>query len=327
MNEAIFLEKWRLEKPMYEAWGDMVVHTINNKLQDQQIDDLDSFFKIPVKARLKTENSLLDKAFRRNKPYENPYNDIEDKVGVRFVVLLTSDIEIIKKIIKDSSVWDYDLSRDFKEEQEKDPLIFTYQSVHFILRPKQLVSHNGIDIQPSTPCEVQIRTLLQHAHAELTHDAIYKSKRIAQPKVHRTVAKSMALIETTDEFFCRVTTELNRGPLTDLRIVEQLDSIYVDLTNLIPTHHKSSLSIWDAFESFIDEELIQNIQSFIHRNPHIALLIKEKYTKHSIYRESIVLFIFWMLKKYKNSLLNNWPLPLENLDLLASDIGVSISID
>jgi len=327
MNEVVFLEKWRLEKPMYEAWGDMVVHTIKNKLQDQQIDDLDSFFKIPVKARLKAENSLLDKAFRRNKSYDNPYDDIEDKVGVRFVVLLTSDIEIIENIIQESFIWDYDLSRDFKEEQEKDPLIFTYQSVHFILRPKELISHNGIEIHPSTPCEVQIRTLLQHAHAELTHDAIYKSKRIAQPKVHRTVAKSMALIETTDEFFCRVTTELNRGPLTDFKIVEKLDSMYIALTNLHPNHQKSSLSIWDAFESFIDEELIQNIQLFISRNPHISELIKEKYTKYSFYQESIVLFLFWMLKKHKNSLLNNWPLPLENLDLLASDIGVSIPID
>lgn len=327
MNEVIFLEQWRLEKPMYEAWGDMIVHTIKSKLQDQQIDDIDSFFKIPVKARLKAENSLLDKAFRRNKSYENPYQDIEDKVGVRFVVLLTYDIEIIENIIKDCSLWDYDLSRDFKEEQDKDPLIFTYQSVHFILRPKHLISHNGVDIQPSTPCEVQIRTLLQHAHAELTHDAIYKSKRIAQPKVHRTVAKSMALIETTDEFFCRVTTELNRGPLTDLRIVEQLDSMYMALTNLQPTHQKSSLSIWDAFEPFINEELIQNIQLFLNRNSHIAPLIKEKYAKYSIYRESIVLFIFWMLKRHKNSLLSNWPLQVENLDLLARDIGVSIPLD
>src|SRR5690606_13995827 len=122
-------------------------------------------------------------------------------------------------------------------------------------------------------------------------------------------------------------TELNRGPLTDLKIVEKLDSMYIALTNLHPTHQKSSLSIWDAYEAFIDEELIQNIQLFIDRNSHIAELIKEKYAKHLFYKESVVLFIFWMLKKHKNSLLNNWPLPLENLDLLASDIGVSIPID
>lgn len=327
MNELIFLEKWKTEKTMYKAWGDFVIQIIENKLQELGTDDLDSFFKIPVKSRLKTQDSLLDKAFRRNKSYADPYLEIEDKVGVRFVVLLTSDIEIIEDIIKENLIWDYDLSRDFKEEQEKDPLIFTYQSVHFILRPKKSILHNTIEIKPSTPCEVQIRTILQHAHAELTHDAIYKSKRIAQPKVHRTVAKSMALIETTDEFFCRVTKELNQGPLINLKIVEQLDSMYIALTELQPNHQKSSLSIWDAFEEFIDGELIHNIQLFIDKNKYIPEIIKEKYLLNTIYRESIVLFIFWMLKKHKNILLKNWPLPLENLAPLAIDIGVSIPID
>ncbi|MBV7307290.1 RelA/SpoT domain-containing protein [Acinetobacter sp. CWB-G5] len=327
MNELIFLEKWNLEKPMHQAWGNFIVHTIKNKLQDHGIEDLDSFIKIPIKSRLKEENSLLDKAFRRNKPYVDPYAEIEDKVGIRFVVLLTSHIDLISEIIQEYTFWNFDLSKDFKAEQAKDPLIFTYQSVHFILRPKEVFTYDGVEIHPSTPCEVQIRTLLQHAHAELTHDAIYKSKKIAEPLVHRTVAKSMALIETTDEFFCKVTEQLNSGPLTELKIVEQLDSLYLTLTDLQPNNQKSSLSIWDAFEAYINDSLIDDIQKFIKKNPYISLIIKEKYTKNSIYRQSIVIFIYWMLKKNKNTLLKDWPLPLEELDSLASDIGVSIGID
>lgn len=327
MNELIFVERWKSEKPMYKAWGDFIIQQIESELQEYGIENLDSFFKIPVKSRLKTQDSLLDKAFRRNKSYTDPYLEIEDKVGIRFVVLLTADIEIIENIIKNNSFWTYNLSRDFKEEQEKDPLIFTYQSVHFILRPKTSIIHSGVQIETSTPCEVQIRTILQHAHAELTHDAIYKSKRIAQPAVHRTVAKSMALIETTDEFFCRVKHKLNNGLLVDLKIVEKLDSLYIQITGLQPIHQKSSLSIWDTFEDFINTDLIQNIQIFTAKNPYIAEIVKQKYHENSIYRESVVLFIFWMLKRHKNVLLNNWPLPLQNLDPVASDIGISIQID
>lgn len=327
MNELVFLEKWNLEQPMYKAWGSFIIQTIKEQLQNSGVEDIDSFLKIPVKSRLKTDNSLLDKAFRRNKPYTDPYAEIEDKVGVRFVVLLTSHIDIISNLIKENPNWNYDLCRDFKAEQAKDPLMFTYQSVHFILRPKNPITYSGVEIDTSTPCEVQIRTLLQHAHAELTHDAIYKSNKIAEPHVHRTVARSMALIETTDEIFCKVTDELNAGPLKDYSIIEQLDSLYYSLTQLQSNNQKSSLSIWDAFEQFIDENLISNIQKFIAKNPAIPMIIKEKYSGNSIYRQSIVLFIYWMLKKNKHTLLNNWPLPTAELDTLASDIGVSIAID
>lgn len=327
MNESEFLEKWNQEKPMYEAWGNLIVQTIRDELQAYGIEDLESFIKIPIKSRLKTDNSLADKAFKRKKSYEDPYNEIEDKVGIRFVVLLTSDIDIISKIIKENELWSFDLSRDFKAEQAKDPLLFTYQSVHFILRPNNKISHEGIEILSSTPCEVQIRTLLQHAHAELTHDAIYKSNKVAEPEVHRTVAKSMALIETTDEFFCRVTDLLNAGPLKDFKIIEQLDSLYYANVNLHSYNQKSSLVIWDAFENLIDENLINNIQLFISKNPAISLIIKDNYSKNSIYRQSVVLFIYWMLKRQKTTLLEYWPLPLDDLNLLASDIGVSIAID
>lgn len=327
MNEIEFLDKWNIEKPMYQAWGNLIIHTIRDGLQSCGIEDLDSFIKIPVKSRLKADNSLLDKAYKRNKPYIDPYSEIEDKVGLRFIVLLTADIDIISKIIKENNIWKYDLSRDFNEEREKDPLLFTYQSVHFILRPHKDIFYEGVEILTSTPCEVQIRTLLQHAHAELTHDAIYKSKKVAEPEVHRTVAKSMALIETTDEFFCRVTNLLNAGPLKDFKIIERLDSLYYTHVNLHSYNEKSSLVIWDAFEEFIDENLIDSIQNFISKAPAIPEMIRSKYSSNSIYRQSIILFIYWMLKKQKNTLLDNWPLPRTELDLLASDIGVSIAID
>lgn len=327
MNELEFLEKWTVDKPMHQAWGDFIVHSIKSELQANGIENLDSFIKIPVKSRLKADNSLLDKAFRRNKSYIDPYSDIEDKVGVRFVVLLTSDIDRVADIIKASNLWDFDLSKDFKAEQEKDPLLFTYQSVHFILRPNKAISYEGVEISTIIPCEVQIRTLLQHAHAELTHDAIYKSRKIAEPEVHRTVAKSMALIETTDEFFCRVTDKLNSGPLRDFKIIEQLDSLYYAHVKMHSHNQKSSLVIWDAFEDFIDEKLINNIQSFISNNSAIPLIICDKYPKNAVYRQSIVLFIYWMLKRNKTTLLERWPLPRQELDLLASDIGISTAID
>ena len=201
MNEVEFIERWKLEKPIYKAWGGYVAGWICKKLEKRG-NNLDEFLKIPAKCRLKEDGSLLDKAFYRpGKDYSDPYNQIEDKVGVRFVVLLLKDIKEICNVVQEHNIWVFDACKHFDEDKERDPLLFTYQSVHYIRKPKELMDIDGLSIPASTSCELQIRTLLQHAHAELTHDAIYKAKRTVQPKVQRTVAKSMALIETTDDFF------------------------------------------------------------------------------------------------------------------------------
>lgn len=212
------------------------------------------------------------------------------------------------------------------EDKEKDPLLFTYQSVHYILKPKEEMDLHGISIPTSTPCEVQIRTLLQHAHAELTHDAIYKAKRTVQPKVQRTVAKSMALIEKTDGFFTSVTEQLNRGPLEEHGVTERLDGLYFSLTKIRPHTQKSSTVVWDAYEQFINDSLFDNIQTFVTSPDYSTSLveaIKCRYPMNAFYKQSIVLFIYWMLKNKKRRLLSNWPFQRELLDPFAVDLGVN----
>lgn len=327
MNELEFRELWDSEKPLYKAWGKYIVEKISQLLEgDGTV--LNTFFKVPPGYRLKDDGSLVDKAFYRpGKCYSDPYLQIEDKVGVRFIVLLLDDIKYICSLVEKIDIWEFDQCRHFDEERRKDPLLFTYQSVHYILRPKEKIEYDGFIIPSSIPCEVQIRTLLQHAHAELTHDAIYKSKKTVQPQVHRTVAKSMALIETTDDFFVDVTKKLNWGPLNEHSILERLDGIYYSITNIKPHNQKSSLVIFDEFEQFLDEGLIEKIQVFLENNPHIPEIIIKRYSENIFYQQSIIIFVFWLLKNKRNRLINDWPLSNEILKLFANDMGVSILIE
>ncbi|MBY6209715.1 MULTISPECIES: GTP pyrophosphokinase family protein [Halomonas] len=323
MNEPEFRERWDEEKPIYEAWGGYIVEKIKEKIKSSG-EDLGTFFKVPPGYRLKDDSSLVDKAFYRpGKNYSNPYDDIEDKVGARFIVLLLDDIDKICDILDEEDAWVSDPCKHFADERDKDPLLFTYQSVHYILRPKEELEFSGITIPDSIPCEVQIRTLLQHAHAELTHDAIYKAKRTVQPEVHRTVAKSMALIETTDGFFSEVTRKLHRGPLESYSIIDRLDGIYQSVTGIKPHQQKSSIVIWDEFEQFIDDDLIDSISGFLKKHDYIPGIIVSRYNYHNIYQQSTVLFLFWMLKNKRARLLKDWPLSTDILDNLANDIGVS----
>jgi len=323
MTENEFLEKWQQEKSMYEAWGGFVTQEIQTQLSEISI-DVESFIKVPAVPRLKADDSLVDKAFYRNKNYKDPYSEIEDKVGVRFVVLLLSHIDMIGKVIVESSHWEFDACKHFDEDRRRDPLLFTYQSVHFILRPKVEVEFNGICVPVGTPCEVQVRTLLQHAHAELTHDAIYKAKRSVQPEVHRTVAKSMALIETTDDFFGQVSSKLSSGPLEEFDVGVRLDGMYLSLTGAPPANQKSSIVIWDEFEELISRDLPDRIEQFLSKNQFLGDIIKSKYLENGLYQQSVILFIYWMLKRKRTRLLRDWPLDRSLLEPLATDLGISL---
>ncbi|MCG6303648.1 hypothetical protein K6U21_05495 [Vibrio vulnificus] len=310
---------------MYKAWGDLVVSDLCQKLAGIG-KDLDSYLKQPAKARVKSDDSLIDKAFYRpHKNYENPYEDIEDKVGCRFVVLLVEHIDELTEIIKSNDRWEYKECRHFSEERKKDPLLFTYQSVHYVVRAKSDVQIEENIIKAGTPCEIQVRTLLQHAYAELTHDAVYKAKTVVEPEVHRTVAKSMALIETTDDFFSDVNNKLNRSASLEFSFQKGLDDLYAELigTNAHKAQ-KSSIVVLDEFDQLINSDLLNIIKRFVEQRPFIVNAIQVGQNSFPFYNQSVSLFVFWLTLRKRNRLLADWPLERNIIERIASDSGVSI---
>ena len=328
MNEHEFSTRWKKEKPMYDAWGNFVLSEILSKLElklkDQSI-LVQDFLKIKPRVRLKNNQSLIDKAFYRDKEYSNPYTDIEDKVGIRFIVLLIEEIKVITEIIRNSNSWDFEESRHFNNERDASPLIFTYQSVHYVVKSKAGIDYSkcNILIEPNIPCEIQIRTILQHAYAELTHDSVYKKSTMIEPKVQRTIAKSMALIETTDDFFSDVKENLNSNSYDILDFQDRLDAIYRTYVN--PEYsarpQKSALVVLDVFKDLIDSNTIDAIERFVEESDICSIITVHK---DQIYYQSIVIFVLYLIKKKRSKVVNNWPLDIGILRRLATDLGISL---
>jgi putative GTP pyrophosphokinase len=86
MTETEFLEKYEQEKPLYNLYGKYLKETILKKAKSSGFDDHN--FIIEPSYRTKDNDSIITKAFYRNKNYSDPYNDITDKVGLRFVLLM-----------------------------------------------------------------------------------------------------------------------------------------------------------------------------------------------------------------------------------------------
>lgn len=326
MTEEEFLQKYRAEKEIYLAFGKYVKETIINKLE--KVVDIHSFLKINVEPRLKNEESLINKAFYRQKNYKDPYIQITDKVGLRFVVLLVKDIDIIKKIIDSEESWNISLDRDFEEERKERPEVFTYQSIHYIVSNIREIYVNEMIIPRGTTCEIQIRTLLQHSYSELTHDRVYKSKTVTHPEVNRKIARSMALIETTDQLFDEVNTAINhRQNLVD-EFIHELLVIYNKITDSsITTLSKINIAILDSYQDSIDMYFLNNLKKYFLDDEKRSIyksIIKRRYTQALIFQQPIILFMGYMLENNPVETLDNWPFVREKLEEVAIGFGISL---
>lgn len=324
MNETEFLARWTAEKEIYGAWGNVIVKEVLVGLRalDSTLDP-DVFVKIPPRPRLKGDDSLLGKAFHRGKPYANPYAEIEDKIGVRFVVLLASDVLKLQKVIEGGKRWQWSLDKDYEKDREQRPLEFAYQSKHYVLRASEDITDGGVTIPVQTPCEVQLRTLLQHAHSELTHDNIYKvqSGTLVSSGVHRTVAKSMALIEAVDDFFERAIAQLGEATAAERVAMQSLAQLFDEYVGLAPGNDKSNALVLHALRQQIALDLHAQIEAMLQAKPFILDRIRERYGSIHAFRQPWILFAYLQVDQQPNRTQENWPLTPSEINPVYTDLG------
>jgi len=145
-KEEELCQKFTGETHIFKAWGEFVYEQIINYLKELRIDSAD-FLKINTPVRIKDVDSLIAKAFYRSKGYTNPYEDITDKVGIRFVVLLEDDVKKICNAIESINKWAYSKDRDYEIERSDEPFLFNYQSMHYVVRSESILNFKGIDIE------------------------------------------------------------------------------------------------------------------------------------------------------------------------------------
>jgi len=325
MDRNSFKIKYESEKHIYDHWGKFVTDTIINKLKDKYDNTAyHEIIKIPPSYRVKETDSILEKAFvtKRNK-YQDAYNEITDKVGARFVVLLRSHLDILQSIIENCEYWDYSLDRDFNDEKEKDPRVFDYQSLHYVVKSNQEIELENVTIPAFIPCELQIRTLLQHAYAEMTHDTIYKGNVRTKPEVHRTIAKSMALMETTDDLLLEAQKQINEASkyLDDWKsvIIGIFESEFKEVS-----YSERHLDMFiDMLLDLLSKHNTTELADFFSSRPFIFDKIKEKQNSDILFNSPVILMLYFLISQHKNLLYKSIDYDISILDDICSDLGVS----
>lgn len=298
-------------------WGKFVDHTIKEKVKDYKLGDI----QIGPKFRIKDEDSFIHKALHRQKGYTNPLLNIEDKIGTRIIVLTTDVVDRLSDDLKSCDCWDIKCAKSKQDLYEDSPDRFGYQSIHFIVSPKADCVLFAPDRLHLLTCEIQIRTLLQHAYAEVSHDNVYKGPYNDDTSILRDLAKSMALMETADDFFCKIFDKISHP-----------DSPEAELLSFLITKHKEIMA--DS-STPVDMNLSQNVLSLLKKKDvqesqieeflksHQDIIDSIKSCKSSLCRQPIIILLaYWIANEYY-FLEENWEIDEEVIKSLKRSLGIS----
>lgn len=303
------------QTPALDAWGEYVTAAISAKVEEMiGPKRFSTFFKITPTPRTKAVPSALAKL--QKKGYEDPTSQMTDLVGTRFVVLLKSDITVVENAIAAHTGWAISRERDPTFEVSQDPNVFDYQSTHYLVSSVEDRIIEGVTVPADTTCEVQIRTLLQHAYAELVHDNVYKPEGPVPVEAKRLIARCMALMETTDEMFCNALDELRQVNTDRETWLLFLSDEFGKITGRREQggNDEETNEFLDTYRDFLQLANRRRIIDEAIPNP-IAERIARRSQDNGLFSKPMCLLVYWLLRKHPRPTIERWPLEQYRQDL------------
>ncbi len=195
------IKKWyETNKGRYESCGSYAKALIESLLDSAVV----SYHSID--CRIKTEASYLEKCER--KQYANPTSEITDFCGLRIICYTNQDVSAVRNIIEKEFDIDAANSEDKRSKMKDDQV--GYLSVHYIaLFNKARCNLPEYSAYKGLKFEIQIRTLLQHAWAEIEHDRNYKFSAELPKEIKRRFYLVAGALELLDREFEHLSSDID----------------------------------------------------------------------------------------------------------------------
>ena len=160
-----------------------------------------------ITSRVKDRESLERKLGGPGRTYDC-LDEVTDLVGLRVITYFAGDVEAVCEMIERE--FQLDRANSVDKGKHLDPDRFGYLSVHYIVSLDKsraaLTEYRGF---AGLKAEIQIRSVLQHAWAEIEHDLGYKGTVDVPAPVRRRFSQLAGLLELADDQFGRIRSELD----------------------------------------------------------------------------------------------------------------------
>ncbi len=288
VKDRMILNDFKKTRDIYVELGEIV----HQKLK--AIAEKSGTLVMGLEHRVKEEKSLEGKLYRSGDWYQK-LDDLTDLVGARVILYFSDDVDKIGKLVEQEFDIDWELSSD--KRALLDPDTFGYLSLHYIC---SLPKNSGYrDELCNIRFEIQIRSILQHAWAQINHDMGYKSQFGVPRTVVREFARLSGLLELADEEFIRARDHIS-SYINETREKIKSDNagdVLIDLISLneYMLHNESMRSFLDELagiegsdiaeidpESYISQlkwfgiTTIGQLQEMLAENRRVALALAKK---------------------------------------------------
>ena len=195
------LDEYESNKCLYENFINQIKHLVESILRASEIT------VNGITSRLKTKDSLKGKIDRKGDKYST-LSDITDIAGIRIITYFAKDVDKIAEIIEKEFDVDKENTIDKREALGDDK--FGYCSLHYVVKmSKQRLKLKEYCAYQGLKCEIQIRSVLQHAWAEIEHDIGYKSAITVPKEIRRNFSRIAGLLELADKEFDEIRESLS----------------------------------------------------------------------------------------------------------------------
>lgn len=166
----------------------------------------ESGIQCTVASRTKERGSLIRKIEGKNDAYWK-LGDITDIVGLRIITYFEDDVPAVCAILEGNLTIDEENSIDKGASLSVDQ--FWYRSVHKVvsLSEARAALYENKKFK-GLKAEIQVRSVLQHAWAEMEHDIGYKSNLEVPADMRRKFSRLAGLLELADQEFVRIRHDL-----------------------------------------------------------------------------------------------------------------------
>ncbi|MBI9015490.1 MAG: hypothetical protein JEZ08_24865 [Clostridiales bacterium] len=188
-------DKYQINVDKCKYFTNKIHALLQELLSSQNIDYL------VVESRTKDIKSIKEKLDR--KKYKDPEKEMLDIIGIRVILFYQKDLSKIEKLISDEFIIDLDNSMKKKDAYKESE--FGYLSDHYIckLNGKRLALTEWCNYS-DMHFELQVRTVLQHSWAVLSHKTEYKKDYEVPRELKRKLFRLASLIELADEEYMAI---------------------------------------------------------------------------------------------------------------------------